>query len=107
MKYPLNTEKVILALETESHVKMEPELKELLKCLVPLLNDAYESGHRGEMYSSCWVKIWEAYFGSEPDPKTKRLLGLTDSAMNRTYEEGRRNYVAAMSVRLKKSGAAV
>lgn len=106
MNYPLNAKKLIAALEAESGAKMEPELKQLWECLVPLLNDAYESGRQGKTYSSCWVKKWKAYFGSEPDPKMKRWLELTDSIMNRAYEEGRQHPAAAL-VHFQKGGAAI
>jgi hypothetical protein len=91
MKYPLNTEKVILALETESHAKMAPKLKELWECLVPLSNDAYEYGRCGKAYSAEWVKKWSDHFGSEPDPKTKLLLEKVDQLMTNSYEEGKRD----------------
>ncbi len=103
MEYPLNPEKVILALETEFHTQMEPELKELWECLIPLLNEAYECGCRRKTYYTDWVKKWITYYGSNPDSKMKRLLELTDSIMNRAYEEGRRDSMAAPA-RLRKAG---
>jgi hypothetical protein len=88
IKYPMNPDMVITALEMESGQKMDSHSKELWKLMAILANDAYEHGRREETYSADWVKGWKTYFGLEPNPQMKKILELIDQFMTKSYEAG-------------------
>ena len=89
IKYPMNPDMVIAALEIGSRQKMGPHLKELWKLMTILANDAYEHGRREETYSADWVKKRETYFGFKPNPRMKKMFELVDQIMAESYEDGK------------------